>query len=244
LGGIAENNLFIASRIYGWSWLLHPGVLVIALITLAGLFYPVVSARVKRSRAAPDEKTLGPATAPVRVVPVPVRTRIARALFALFMAGIFGYVVYQAKFGFGDWEPRAALFPWAIGLPCLLLGLFVFIQEALRSKRKVKVEEWSLEPQSEIDPAIERRRTVSITGWIVGFFVAIWLVGFTAASALATFLYLKFGAKERWAVAVGLAAVAWLFFYGVFDYGLHMPFPEGSVFEWVPSSLAALPSRR
>src|ERR687891_451862 len=39
LGGIAENNLFIASRIYGFGWLTHPGVIIIALIIAAGLFY-------------------------------------------------------------------------------------------------------------------------------------------------------------------------------------------------------------
>jgi hypothetical protein len=33
---------------------------------------------------------------------------------------------------------------------------------------------------------------------------------------------------------VGLALVAWLFFYGLFDYGLQLPFPEGAVFGWMP----------
>src|ERR671925_605898 len=50
LGGIAENNLFIASRIYGWSWLLHPGVLVITAIIVAGTAFPYLWARYKRSR--------------------------------------------------------------------------------------------------------------------------------------------------------------------------------------------------
>ena len=49
LGGIAENNFFIASRIYGYSWLTHPGVILIALIVLGGIFYPYLRARIKRS---------------------------------------------------------------------------------------------------------------------------------------------------------------------------------------------------
>jgi len=30
----------------------------------------------------------------------------------------------------------------------------------------------------------------------------------------------------------------WLFFFGVFDYGLKMPFPKGMVLEWLPASVA------
>src|ERR671919_577603 len=138
LGGIAETNLFIASRIYGWSWLLHPGVLVIAFIIVAGIAFPVLSARWKRSRAVDDEVTARPGATSVKIVAVPVTTRIARSLFALFMVGIFAYVAYEAKFGFGDWEPRAAIFPWAIGFPSLLLGIYIFVQELLRSTRKIK----------------------------------------------------------------------------------------------------------
>ncbi|MBI3064009.1 MAG: tripartite tricarboxylate transporter TctB family protein, partial [Deltaproteobacteria bacterium] len=127
-----------------------------------------------------------------------------------------------------------------IGLPALLLAIYIFIQESLRSTQKVKLEEFSPQQQPEIDPILARQRALSICGWIVGFFLAIWLLGFTAASAVATFLYLKFSARERWPVAVGLTLAAWLFFYGLFDYGLNMPFPTGAIFEWVPSSIAGL----
>ena len=240
LGGIAENNLFIASRIYGYSWLVHPGVLVIALVIVTGMLYPVLSARVKRSRESEDQmRSILPSTS-VKIVPVPLATRIARATFALFIVVLFAYVVYEAKFGFGDWEPRSALFPWAIGLPSLILAFYIFIQESLRSTRKVKMEEHGLEQQPEMETTLVRQRTLSIAGWIVGFFLAIWLLGFPAASAVATFLYLKFGAGEKWPVSLALTAACWLFFFGLFDYGLQLPFPTGALFDWVPSSLAAL----
>ncbi|MBI2870381.1 MAG: tripartite tricarboxylate transporter permease [Candidatus Omnitrophica bacterium] len=240
LGGIAENNLFIASRIYGASWLLHPGVLVIALITLIGILYPVLVARLKRSRDSENPPRSGPGTPAVKTMSMPLTSRIARALFALFVLAVFAYVVYEAQFGFGAWEPRAALFPWVIGLPSLLLAMSIFVQEFLRSTQKVKVEAFDPQQQPEIDPILARQRTLSITGWIVGFFLAIWLLGFTAASAVATLLYLKFGTGERWPVALGLTLAAWLFFYGLFDYALQLPFPEGAVFEWVPANFAAL----
>ncbi len=233
LGGIAENNLFIAGRIYGYSWIWHPGVLVIAAIIAVGTLYPYVQARWRRSRQSAEQSTPDPMTAVVKTVPVPLGTRIARAAFALFIAGILGYVVYQARFGFGAWEPRAGLFPWVIGLPSFILALFILIQEAMRSTKKVKVEQFSFENMPEIDPLIERNRTISITAWIVGFFLAIWIIGFVPASAIATFLYLKLGARENWGMTLAITAGCWLFFFGVFDYALQMPFPTGAIFDWV-----------
>jgi hypothetical protein len=115
----------------------------------------------------------------------------------------------------------------------LLLAIYVFIRDAMQKTRPMKVEEMQFASEPEIDPIIARQRTMAIVGWMAGFFAAIWLLGFTVAAAVATFLYLKFGAQERWPVAVGLAFAAWLFFYGLFDYGLQLPFPKGAVFEWV-----------
>jgi hypothetical protein len=87
--------------------------------------------------------------------------------------------------------------------------------------------------EPELDPAVTRKRTIAIAGWIAGFFLSILLLGFTIASALATFLYLKFSSGERWSTSIVLALAAWAFFYGMFDYGLHLPFPEGVLMDWL-----------
>jgi hypothetical protein len=235
LGGIAENNLFIASRIYGWSWLLHPAVLVITAVILIGNFYPYVHAYFKRKKERAAQQSLDESAAAVKTVPIPLSTRIGASAFAFFMMAVMAYVVYQAKFGFGAWEPRAALFPWVIGLPVFLLAIYIFVQETLRSKRKVKAAEYQFYVEPEIDPVLARQRTLAAMGWIVGFFLAIWAFGFVAASAIATLLYLKVGAGERWPITLAISAACWLFFFGVFDYALQLPFPEGTVLEWAQS---------
>jgi putative tricarboxylic transport membrane protein len=238
LGGIAENNLFIASRIYGWTWLLHPGVLVIAFITLLGMFYPYI-AKVLKGRSEGPAPHISEKSA-VTTVPLPPVTRVGQSLFALFLLLILAYVVYEAKWGFGAWEPRAALFPWVIGVPTFLLAAYVFIKDSLQTKREVKVEEYRLEEEPQVDATVARRRTFAITCWIVGFFIAIWIVGFIPASAIATLLYLKFGAGERWPITMAISVACWLFFWGMFDYALQMPFPSGAVLEWLPESVANL----
>jgi TctA family transporter len=239
LGGIAENNLFIASRIYGYSWLWHPGVLVIAFIIIAGTGYPYLQKRLRLSRASVDPAILDQKAKAFETLAVALSTRVSRTAFALFMVGVMGYVVYQAKFGFGAFEPRAALFPWVIGLPTLVLAVLILLQESLRSTKKVEAEQFSFE-QREVPPTVERQRTIAITCWIIGFFLAIWILGFVPASAIATLLYLKLGAQERWPITLAISAACWLFFFGLFDYALQMPFPSGALFDWVPVNLAAM----
>jgi putative tricarboxylic transport membrane protein len=239
LGGIAENNLFIASRIYGWSWLLHPGVLVITAIILIGNFYPYVQAYFKRKKASAAQQSTGVPAADVKPVPIPLSRRIGASAFAFFMMAIMAYVVYEAKYGFGAWEPRAALFPWVIGVPVLLLAVYIFVQDTLQSTRKVKAAEYQFYTEPEVDPAVARQRTLAIMGWIVGFFLVIWAFGFVAASAIATLLYLKLGAGERWPITLAISAACWLFFFGVFDYALQLPFPTGTIFEWVHVDIPA-----
>jgi TctA family transporter len=237
LGGIAENNLFIASRIYGWGWLLHPGVLVIAVITLLGIFYPLLAARFKRS--SEREKSVRDKPA-ISTEPVPMITRVGQSLFALFILLILAYVVYEAKWGFGAWEPRAALFPWVIGVPTSLLALYVLIKDTLQTTREVKTDQFQFDNEAPIDPLIARQRTIAITCWVIGFFLAIWIFGFVPASAIATLLYLKYSAGERWPITLAISAASWLFFWGLFDYALQMPFPKGVALEWLPESVANL----
>jgi putative tricarboxylic transport membrane protein len=239
LGGIAENNLFIASRIYGWTWLLHPAVLVIAAIILIGNFYPYLQPYFRRKNASEAQPPQGGPTAVVKTVAIPLSTRIGASAFAFFMLALMAYVVYEAKYGFGSWEPRAALFPWVIGLPTLLLAVYIFVQDTLRSTGKVKIDQYQFYSEPEVDPMVARQRTLAIMGWIVGFFLAIWAFGFVAASVIATLLYLKIGAGERWPITLVISAACWLFFFGVFDYALQLPFPTGTVFEWARIDIPA-----
>jgi putative tricarboxylic transport membrane protein len=234
LGGIAENNLFIATRIYGASWLGHSGVIVIALLTLAGMAYPVVQRLLTRRETEGNSGVEEGASNSATRESVPLRRRIAHGAFALCMVALFAYIVYEAKYGFGDWEPRAALFPLVIGIPSLAMAVIILVQELLLPTRTAKVgdEGFLAGGEEEVDPLTARKRTVVIAGWIVGFFVAIWLLGFSVAAGVATFLYLKFGAKEKWLVSIALSLFAWGFFYGLFDYSLRLPFPKGELMGW------------
>jgi len=242
LGGISENNFFIATRIYGYSWLLHPGVLVIIAIILFGTLYPYLRNRLKQRAARDDVFGSLQKGVEARVVPVPPGHRMTASVFALLLVGVMGYVVYESVYGFGAFEPRSGIFPWVIGVPSLVLAVYIFFKEVFTTKRKIKTGgPYGIADEPEIEPIVERQRTFAIGCWIIGFFLAIWIFGFVPASAIATFLYLKFGAGERWPATLAIAAGCWLFFFGLFDYTLQMPFPQGALFDWLPVSVANLP---
>jgi hypothetical protein len=112
-----------------------------------------------------------------------------------------------------------------LGLPLAFLQLNLDIAGAVKTIRRGLVKAR--------DPDATRLtgETVKISAWILGYFVAIWLLGFSLAVAATTFLYLKL-AKERWLIALGFTFFAWVSFYGLFVYLLHVPFPEGQLFAW------------
>ncbi len=233
LGGIAENNLFIATKVYGAGFLLRPGVLVIALLILAGALYPLYQSWRERKRAESHEDRFEVPGVTKTVEPVSRNDRIACGVFALCFVALFAYVMREVFFGFGAYEERAALFPFIIGLPALVISGVVFVKEITTTTRVVVHGEEGVEEVEEISPEETRRRTLAISAWVVGFFISIWLIGFVWSSMVATFLYLKLGARESWLMSVILTAVAYAFFAGIFDMALHLPFPPGELFVWL-----------
>ena len=233
LGTITERNFFISTRAYGTGWLMHPGVIIIAVLIVGAIVYSIRQILQQRSQGpAGGERS---AAEPQVVI---LRSRVYRPLFALFFVGIFIYVLRETFFEIRPTEQRAALFPMIIGIPTLALALLAFGQEFFATLRHGATQADPSEIATPLEPALMRRRTVSIIGWTLGFFLGIWLLGFNFAVPVATFLYLKVGAREKWWITVLLSALAWAFFYGLFDYFLHVPFPEGEIFLWLAPSIA------
>jgi hypothetical protein len=140
------------------------------------------------------------------------------------VVALFGWALWQAW----GWDFRPGLFPWVVGFLALPLA---FLQLNLDFVGAVKTIGQGLVKARDQEAARLTRETVKISAWILGYLVAIWLLGFSVAIAIATFLYLKL-AKERWLIALVLTFFAWAFFYGLFVYFLHVPFPEGVLFAW------------
>ena len=156
----------------------------------------------------------------------------ARILFTLFVVGLFVWEVLGAL----DWGFRAKIFPMAIGIPAIGLGILqlVFdITEATGRREEKKGHTADLEFEKDVDPVTARNRALATIAWIVAFLVAIELLGIYVSSVLFVFLYLKVQARERWVISVVMTLGSGFFIYGLFDRLLHVPFPPGVLLDLV-----------
>jgi hypothetical protein len=115
-----------------------------------------------------------------------------------------------------------------IGTPTLLLALLQLIKD-LRGHEKVSgpIEG---EGAVHVSPELASRRTWAIIGWTVGFFITIWLLGFSYAVPVTMVLYLKIAGREKWPITAVMAFGSWVFFYLLFERMLSVPFPDGLIF--------------
>jgi len=228
LGTITERNFWISTRAYGVDWLLHPGVLIIAVIIAGAIFYSIRQILRQKSQEAAGARDVAP-DPPTVMISSPVY----RPLFALFFVALFAYVLRETFYEIRPMEERAALFPMILGIPCLALALLAFGQELFNTLRRVTGRTDPSEITSSLQSTVARSRAVSIVAWTLGFFLAIWLLGFVIAVPVASFLYFRFAGGEKWSTSILLSVMAWAVFYGLFDYLLHLPFPDGVLFVWL-----------
>ena len=156
------------------------------------------------------------------------------ALFSFAALVFFCVFVYQAQ----EWRLQARLYPWAIGIPMVVLAIIQVILDLRGYKAKEPSDGAPPTPMDfqftkEIDPETAKKRAIIMFGWLLGFFALIYLVGFSIAIPLMMFCYLKFQGGEPWVLSISLTVIAWFFFYGLFVKLLTLPFPEGVLTTWL-----------
>ena len=217
LGPLAENRLFLSTDNYGLAWMHRPGVIGIFVLTLFGIFYPMIKER-RQAKAKAQDAGNTPVEEPVdhrlRFGPATWFTAVAIVLLAsaLWTSRNFGY--------------RAGLFPWVIGTPTLILA-FGQVARDIYGRKKKKQSDIPELPETEVAPEDVKKRTISIILWTIGFFLVIWFLGFTYAVPLTMLLYLKFAADESWLMTGLVTFFSWLFYWSLFEKLLNVPFPEG-----------------
>jgi hypothetical protein len=227
LGNLAETRLFLSVNSYGLAWLLRPAVLVILALTIGGALYPFLRKRRHGKRGG------GEASPALSEISSPKKKGLHftwGAAFSLALILIFVAALWQSrKFSF-----TAGLFPWVLGFPVLAFAAVQFIQDLTgRGGGKEAAHGMEADLEMTLPREVVNRRTAGIFGWTFGWFVAIWLLGFTIGAPLCTFIQLKIGERERWSLALLLTGISWAFIYGVFKLFLHVPFPTGQLFLWL-----------
>jgi putative tricarboxylic transport membrane protein len=259
LGKLAENYFYLSLRLYEWSRLGRPLVLVLLALVIGALAYPLWEGWRARRQGA----TVGPSAAEVPLAGVAVgpsadeaSRATARWLHAErgFTLGV-GLVLLGAVTLTAGLQQRAALFPWIVIWPTLGLVAWQFVDD-LRGKTAPPVGPTPLAgaplpamegapgagaaplagaplPVGEAAPAETTRRQLAFVAWVGALLLAIWLLGFAIGGAAATLLMLRFGLGERWRVSVIYALGVYLLLEVVFRLVLLVPLFPGALFDWL-----------
>jgi len=225
LGPLAENKLFLSTDNYGLAWLVRPGVLLLLAVIVVGVLGPMLIERRRRARSPAATAASGEA-GPVTAFRGP--SLDGATLWSLVLVALFAWALWQSR----TFGVRAGLFCWAVGIPGLALAI-VQLARDLTGHRSRPAPETTAAGGADVPRAVATRRSVEICAWIAGFWLAIWLLGFSIATLVATFLYLKAGARERWPISILLSVLGFAFVYGIFETALSVPFPPGQVFVWL-----------
>ena len=158
--------------------------------------------------------------------------KIRPAAIFSFLALIFFIVfVYQAQ----EWRPQARLYPWAIGIPMIILAIIQVILDlkGVESKQDDGAPPVDVQRTLTVEPEVAFKRTVSIFAWFFGFFFGCWLVGFTITIPVIAFSYMYLHGKEKLWLSATLTALAFVFYYSLFVRLLNLPFPDGLIQTWL-----------
>ena len=129
---------------------------------------------------------------------------------------------------------QARLYPWAIGIPMVILALVQVILDLRGYKAKETLDGAPVDFQftQTIEPALARKRAITMFSWLLGFFLVVWLLGFEYGIPLMVFSYLKLQSNESWVLSIILTVLAFVFFWLLFVKLLTLPFPQGLIFTW------------
>ena len=140
-------------------------------------------------------------------------------LFSALIVLLLAWGLWTAR----TWPVHSRIFPWSIGSGVLVLA----VVQLIGSVRGVIGATVGLTLPDEV----VQRRVLVMCGWILVFFLGIWLLGFRVGSFLLTVAFLKLGASESWRVSVAAGGISYLFFLLVFHFALQVPLAPGLLTE-------------
>lgn len=149
---------------------------------------------------------------------------VIRVVFNLAIVTVISTGLYLSR----NWPTETALFPRAIGFPVLALSLVTFVMGLFDLRPG-----WKRVAAEGIPPA-DRKFVVSaarIFGWLVGFAIAIWALGFQFAAPLFVLSYMRLEGRTSWFACVLFTVGAAAFIFIVFALLFHVTWPTGAVLE-------------
>ncbi len=152
-----------------------------------------------------------------------------RVAFCIVLIAIAGAAIAMAL----EWPFQAALFPLSVGIPLLILASIQLLQTLLAKAESDDGAAVDLEFSSDIAPELQCRRAIAAFSWIVGFILAVFLIGFPLTVPLFVCAYLRFESGLDRLPTLVATAVTWIMFYALFQKLVHLQFEQGALQAWL-----------
>ena len=157
-------------------------------------------------------------------------------IFALLVAVIMGLAVFSAT----NFPPRTAIYPLVAGSYTLVMALLCVVTE-LRGAGRVGGSGASgglidLEADRSIPASVRARKAIRVLAWLLGLYLAIWLLGFKLAVVSFLTAYVGIEARARWFLILGLMALL-VFVLFMFERFLEVFWLEGLLNQWLQEPL-------
>lgn len=142
----------------------------------------------------------------------------------ILLAVVGGFFVYLFVESLG-WPFGAAVMPRiavVIGVPFWVSRVVTLLRRTVAKQGQIM----DVGFRSGADPKAEARRFIRIVGFIVGLYLAIWLLGFHIALPAGMFFYLLIYGRVGWTWSLGVALFFLALIVGVYDKALHAVWHE------------------
>lgn len=165
-----------------------------------------------------------------------------RVLFALLFVVLFAILTVNAL----GYNQRARTFPLLVAIPVLLgtvANLILEIRGARGGKKPVAAEsevKTASEKIAELEQGKEkfsgaekRNRELIGIAWLIGYVVAIVLIGFPLATIGYMIVFIRFYNHESWKLTIIYATLLYAFIWVAFVFFLKSTLYPGMLFDWL-----------
>lgn len=155
--------------------------------------------------------------------------RKGSALFCLFLIAVAGFAIFSSL----GWTFKTKLFPLSVSIPLLVLATVQLLLMIFEKGETSEGAAMDLDFANDVPPEVARRRVIGMFGWIAGFILLVYLLGFPLTVPLFIFLYLKFESAVSWLSSIAVTAITWGCFYMLFQWLVHIQFEAGAIQSWL-----------
>ena len=206
-----ETSIYHTITTYGFTFLSHPIVIVLIVITLISI---VAAVRFRPHQEAIVEDGVHAA-----------RNLLPQSIFCAAVIALAVVIIYDGA----RWDFLTGIYPLVAGSLCLLFMIPLSI-EMWRTKGAAAVFYDS--EREEVDRAVEARSNEYYLLWLVGMLVISALVGFVLGVGIFIYLFVRLkGGLSRFASV--LSAGAFILLLGLLSHFMTLMYPEGLLQSYV-----------